>query len=109
MLSFFCIVTVNKKPQDTMTVEATGKMTVEATGEATHHHTQCSRFNTNVEATLAVPWRQSSGVDRSKCPNGTTSTAACTHAQPWMPPPWFVDAEEIATKYMAEIIKCHPR
>lgn len=76
---------------------------------SSHHHSLCSRFNTDVESTLKTPMKEVPHHKITKCPNGATSTAQCHHAMPFAYPPWVVEAESRNKKYMSEIIKCHPR
>ena len=78
-------------------------------GSHHHSHSLCSRFNTEVESTLADPMKQRPVHTLSQCPNGSTSTAMCHTAMPFAYPPWVLDAEQKNKKYMSDVVRCHGR
>lgn len=70
---------------------------------------QCSRFNTDVESTLAQPMKEKPVHSIAKCPNNATTTHSCSSAVPFAYPPWVIEAEARNRRYMDEVVKCHPR
>lgn len=66
--------------------------------------TQCTRFNTSVESTLAVPMKEQVLLRASQCPNNKSTTAQCTHGQAWTPPYWALEGMKAANK---ELVQCH--
>lgn len=76
---------------------------------APHQQTLCSRFNKEVESTLMLRPKDLPAHDLSKCPNGSTSTAMCHAAAPFVYPPWVIEAEQRNKTYMDEVVKCRGR
>lgn len=79
------------------------------TGHATPSHsvsteTKCSRFNTDVESTLATPMRYLPKLSLASCPAKSYSRE-CYKGFSYMPPPWFLEAEK---RKKTDPVKCHP-